>query len=367
MQKKLIALALASAFAAPAFAATSNVDIFGQMNVSVDMLKGKSSAPGTGNKSQMNVSSNASFIGFKGAEDLGGGLKAIWELKTYVSLGGTGTSDVGVVTDSFVNGNAFAGLSSGMGTVLLGKMESPMKMVGRKVDLFNNTLGDIRNFSLGFDTRPNNVIAYASPNLSGFEATVAYVTNMDVNVGSLGAPVVNGATTNNSVNAWSGSATYTNGPLFVGFGYERHNLSRPDSAAPTVEDEKDMRLAAGYTFGGFKVVGMYESGKDLKGVNGVDRKVYGMGGAYNFGASTIKAQWYKAGKLNGATDTGANMYAVGYDYAMSKRTTGYVAYAKTNNDALASFSAFGGGHGDNPGTAIGLDPSGFTVGMIHNF
>ncbi len=90
-------------------------------------------------------------------------------------------------------------------------------------------------------------------------------------------------------------------------------------------------------------------------------------GAYNFGASTIKAQWYKAGKLNGATDTGANMWAVGYDYAMSKRTIGYVGYAKTNNDAQAAFSAFGGGHGDNPGTVKGLDPSGFTVGMIHNF
>ncbi|MHB0974673.1 MAG: porin [Thiobacillus sp.] len=365
MQKKLIALALASAFAAPAFAATSNVDIFGQMNVSVDMLKGKNAA-GTGNKSEMNVSSNASFIGFKGAEDLGGGLKAIWELKTYVSLGGTGTSDTGISTDSFVNGNAFAGLSSGMGTVVLGKMEGPMKLVGRKVDLFNNTLGDVRNFSLGFDTRPNNTIAYMSPDMAGFQATVAYVTNMDVNYGILGVNT-SGATTNNSVNAWSGSATYTNGPLFVGLGYERHNLSRPDSMPATTEDEKDMRVAAGYTFSGFKLVGMYEKGKDLKGVNGSDRTVYGLGGAYNFGASTIKAQWYKAGKLNGATDTGANMWAVGYDYAMSKRTIGYVGYAKTNNDAQAAFSAFGGGHGDNPGTVKGLDPSGFTVGMIHNF
>lgn len=337
MQKKLIALALASAFAAPAFAATSNVDIFGQMNVSVDMLKGKSLAPATGNKSQMNVSSNASFIGFKGAEDLGGGLKAIWELKTYVSLGGTGTSDTGISTDSFVNGPAYAGLSSGMGTVMLGKMESPMKLVGRKIDLFNNTLGDIRNFSNGFDTRPNNAIAYVSPNMAGFQAAVAYVTNVGVNYGNyLGAPAaVNGATTNNSVNAWSGSATYTNGPLFVGLGYERHNLSRPDSAPATTEDEKDVRVAAGYSFSGFKLVGMYESGKDLGGVNGKDRKVYGMGGAYNFGASTVKAQWYKAGKTAGAADTGANMWAVGYDYAMSKRTIGYVGYAKTNNDALA--------------------------------
>ncbi len=97
------------------------------------------------------------------------------------------------------------------------------------------------------------------------------------------------------------------------------------------------------------------------------------------GATTLKAQYYKASDLTdcGLVDcsaTGGNMIAVGADYSLSKRTTAYVAYAKTNNDSSnvvgvtnASFSAFGGGHGDNPGTVAGKDPSGFSVGMKHSF
>ena len=383
MQKKPIVLAIASAFAAPvAMAASSNVDIKGQMNVSFDSLKGKDSVHGT-NKSQLDVSSNASFIEFLGNEDLGGGIKAVWDLKTYVSLGGTGTSDTGVITDSFVNGPAYAGLSSSsLGTVLLGKMEGPYKVIGRKVDLFGNTLGDIRNFSLGFDTRPNNTIAYASPDMSGFQVTAAYITNMTYCkssgcVGSLGTNVgvlgvsTSGATNKESVNGYSAAATYTNGPLFVGLGYEKHNTSRPDTKvgtfAATAEDEKAWRLVGGYTFGDFKVTGMYEDGSDLGGTAGNDRKVYGVGGAYKMGANTIKAQFYKAGELAGVNDTDANMWSLALDHSMSKRTTVYAGYARTNNQSKAKFSAFGGGHGDNPGSATGKDPSGFTLGMIHNF
>ena len=93
MQKKLIALALASAFAAPAFAATSNVDIGGTMAFSIDSLDADSPTNGR----NTNISSNASNIFFKGSEDLGGGLKAIWQVQTYFSAGGTGNTDANLV------------------------------------------------------------------------------------------------------------------------------------------------------------------------------------------------------------------------------------------------------------------------------
>ncbi|WP_413438447.1 porin [Sulfuriferula sp. GW1] len=380
MDKKLIALAVASLFVAPmAMADDSSVVISGQMHVSVDSLDGANAAK-NGMTRQTNVSSNASFIQFGGKEDLGNGLNAIWLLKTYVSLGGTGTSDVGVSTDSFANGPAYAGLSGkSWGAVKLGKDESPMKLMGRKVDLFNNQIGDIRNFSLGFDTRPNNIVEYNSPNLGGFTANVMYGTNTDVNFGLLGTPVINGATTDKSVDLLSASAMYDAGPFFVGLGYERHNLSNQNGLAVAatpitnavtysgVSDEKDWRVSAGANLGDFKLVGMYEKGTDLKGVSGNDRKVYGLGAAYKMASNTIKAQFYKAGNLGNQSDSGAKMYAIGFDHALSKRTTAYLAYARTNNDTNGQFSAFGGGHGDNPGTIKGDNPSGFSVGMIHNF
>ena len=157
--KKILAIAIATAFAAPAFAATSNVDISGQLNVSYDYLKGKDAAVPANMTSQSNISSNASYIQFAGSEDMGGGLSAVWALKTYVSMGGTGNSGDPYnlnKTDGFTNGPAYAGLSSkDMGTVLLGKMEGPFKVLGRKTDLFGNTLGDTRNLGSSFDTRPD--------------------------------------------------------------------------------------------------------------------------------------------------------------------------------------------------------------------
>ena len=81
----------------------------------------------------------------------------------------------------------------------------------------------------------------------------------------------------------------------------------------------------------------------------------------------LKAQYYDAGDLNSVSNTGAQMYVVGADYSLSKRTKLQLAYASTDNDSGAKFSAFGGGHGDNPGTVAGGNPTGFSMGVVHNF
>lgn len=359
--KKILAIAIASAFAAPAFAATSNVDIGGTVNVSVDYLD----ADKVGNGSNLNVSSNTSNIFFKGAEDLGGGLSAIWQIQTYFSMSGTGSADTGVageaVKDGVGSGNTYVGLKGGFGTVLLGKHEAPAKMIGRSVDLFGDQIGDNRNLVskphgaiFGWDLRPNNVVAYVTPSLSGLTGAIAYVTN--------GGET--GATSDASVDAWSASAKYDNGPLMLGFGYEVHNLSEAD---PTAEDESMWRLAAGYAFGDFKVVGLYQQTQDMGGANNSDVKIWGLGGAYKMGAFTFKGQYYKADDNDNAANTGADMWALGADYSLSKRTMLQFAYASTDNDTGASYSAFGGGHGDNPGTKAGGNPSGFSVGVKHAF
>ena len=181
MNKKLIALAIASAFVAPAAMADSgNVKISGQLHLSLDSINGTGSST-TDNKRATNVSSNASNIVFSGDEDLGNGLKALWQVQTYMTLGGTGNTDA-TNTDGLSNGQSYLGLGGGFGAVLLGKLESPFKVVSRKVDLFNNQVGDTRNLvSAGtasgaisaasnlWDLRPQNTIAYASPDMSGFK------------------------------------------------------------------------------------------------------------------------------------------------------------------------------------------------------
>lgn len=363
MKKSLIALAVVGAFAAPAFAATSNVDIGGTVNMSVDYLDADTTNAG-GN---WNVSNNASNIYFKGTEDLGGGLKALWQVQTYFTAGGTGgtgDSSGGANIDGVGTGNTYVGLSGGFGTVVLGKHEAPMKLIGRSVDLFGDQIGDNRNFtnkpgvstSKGFDLRPNNVIAYMTPTFNGLTGALAYATNPldDVAAADIG---------DNAVDVWSASAKYENGPLMVGLGYEAHNLSEGDA---TKKDEKAWRLAAGYVFGDAKVVAFYQNASDLAGTSGADSTTWGLGAAYKMGAITLKAQYYTADDVDNTTDTGGKMYALGVDYDLSKRTKVQFAYANTENDgAGATYSAFAGGHGDQP--TAGNNPNGFSVGVKHTF
>ncbi len=348
MQKKLIALALASAFAAPAFAATSNVDVGGQINMSFDYLNRDTPV----GDAHLNVSSNSSNIYFKGSEDLGGGMKAFWQIQTYFSAGATGNADAsfGATADGVSSGNTFVGVESAWGKALLGKHEAPYKMVGRKYDFFGNQLGDSRNLiNQGMDIRPNNVIAYGTPNFSGFSALVAYVTNAGA-----------GANVGAQSNAWSANAGYDNGPLSIGLGYQ--NIEGLGAAA----DQKAWRLGASYKFGDFKVAGLYQNDSDVGGVPGLDMDVWGLGGSYNMGAFTLKAQYYTR-DIDVPVAADSDMWALGVDYALSKRTSVYGVYANMDNDAFIAATPFGGGHGDNPGTVAGGNPDGFSVGVVHSF
>ncbi len=352
MQKKLIALALASAFAAPAFAATANVDIGGTIDMSVDYLDSDSAANG----GSVGVSSNSSNIFFKGAEDLGGGLKAIWQIQTYFSAGRTGNGDAsfGATLDGVGSGNTYVGLEGGFGKVLLGKHESPYKLVGRKYDFFGNRLGDSRNIIgfAGMDVRPNNVIAYATPNMGGFNGMVAYSTNLSA-----------GPAVDNSVDGVSANVGYDNGPLSLGLGYQKVNLSEANAA---LEDQTAWRLGASFAFGDFKVAGLYQQDKDVAGAAGYDIDSWGLGAAYKMGAMTFKGQFY-TGEVDNVAGADADMWSVGVDYALSKRTTLYGVYAAVDNGSASAVTPFGGGHGDNPGTVVGGDPNGFSIGMMHKF
>ena len=347
MNKKLLALAIAAALApAAAMADSGNVAIYGSVHMSVDSLS-------DGSNREMNISSNSSYIGFKGNEDLGNGLKAIWQMEGLVGMGETGASNGSSGANYLTSRNSYIGLSGGFGTTLLGKHDTPLKIVGRKADLFGDQIGDSRNLiatgGIG-DLRPDNVIAYISPTVSGFHGAIAYVTNNDVT-----------ATEANSTKAVSALGMYESGPVMVALAYEKHNVNA------TSADPKEWRLVGGYNFGDVKLVALYQRSDDLNAVDGADRKVWGLGAAYKMGATTIKGQYYKAGELNGGSTTDANMFALGVDYSLSKRTTAYAAYAKTSNDDTASFSAFGGGHGDQPAVVVGQNPSAISLGLKHSF
>ena len=351
MKKSLIALAVAGVVSAPAFAATSNVDVYGVLNMSLNYVD----SDVAGARESANVTSSASRIGFKGTEDLGGGLAAIWQIESTVNVDEGG--------GNFATRNSFVGLTGGFGTVLMGNHDTPMKLLGRMVDNFGDTLADSRNI-LGataatgltaFDLRTKNTVAYVTPNFSGFTATAAYVTDY-------------AATTSldsQNTDAYSINGVYSNGPLMLGVAYEAHNGA---TSAPAPGTNSDMwRIVGGFNVAGFKLSALYET---IDGdVAAMNRDAYGLFATYNMGAFALKANYLVADESDrvGGND-GADQWTIGADYSLSKRTVVYGYYAATSNDAFGGYG-LGSGVGASDMTVgnLGTDPQSFGLGLRHAF
>ena len=315
MKKSLIALAVAGAFAAPAFAATSNVDVYGVLNITIQ------DTDVTG--SDLTVLDNTSRIGFKGSEDLGGGLKAIWQIES--ALGSNGQSAIGFTSASTAAGlgtrNTFVGLAGGFGTVLAGRHDTPYKLGTASLDIFGDTIADYNLGRAGGvslidnsqDHRNGQALAYISPTWSGFHFAAAVVMSNAADGGS-----VADLATADTVDAVSATGVYMNGPLFASLSYQTTQAL----------DSEAWKVCVGYSFGDTKVGFIYEN-VDKFSVAGFDRNSWLLNVTHTMGPIVLKAQYGQAKVDTSAVNTAdQDMWAVGVDYNLSKRTAVYAAYAK---------------------------------------
>jgi predicted porin len=369
MNKKLIALAVAAALApAAAMADSGNVTIYGVAHASVDRMDPDVAAGTVGLNSDTSwrVSSNSSRLGFKGTEDLGNGLSAVWQMESSIMLD-TGAGSLGAR-------NSFVGLSSKTaGTVLLGRHDTPYKLGTGSLDIFADTMGDYNAIvgnvggAVAFDNRLGNVAAYISPTWSGFHFAGAVVAANESN---------DAATKDGS--AYSLTGVYNNGPLFASLSYERAkdiNASSTDTglqAAFTgfaLEKAAGTKLGLGYKFGDAAVGFIAERIKldYLAGTN-ESRNAFYLNGSYKMGNNVLKAAYGQANDWSDTPDSGSKQFTVGVDHNLSKRTVAYALYSKMNNDTNGTYGLGGNGAGGayNPG-AGGQDPSVISLGMKHSF
>ncbi|MFK5986186.1 MAG: porin [Pseudomonadota bacterium] len=342
--KKIIAAAVAAAIIAPVTAMASGPVLYGKLHMELSYID-NGGAPGL-EYSSANLASNSSRIGVKGSEDLGNGLKAGYLIEW--SVGMDGGSDLG-------QRNRAVTLSGGFGTALFGRWDTPMKSLGRKVDLFGERYGDTRQLTRSnalIDNRLNNVIAYVTPNMGGFNATLAYVLD-----------VTSATADDTAQDAFSANAIYKNGPILVGAGYTKV------MANVIGTDETDWRLAGSFKMGAFKVVGMYTDINDGTGTVGNDYDVWQLGGAFGFGSNTVKLQYSDKSEGVNNSDDGANVWALGFEHKMSKRTMVYADYGKLSNDSGSNiaFMAKIGNGSNTPAGGAGSNADGFGIGIIHKF
>jgi predicted porin len=191
MNKKLVALAVAGAFALPlaAQAQTANVTLYGRANVDLEFVRGAQAASVDNgitageNPTVTRVSSNTSRFGLRGQESLGGGLLAVFQLESNVSWDTGNSSSSGLASRE-----SFVGLQGSWGKVTMGKFLMPQDDVhavfGNVPTLLTSILstadvwaqGNLSKAQGGWDARTGNNVRYDSPNWNGFTMAVQYST-----------------------------------------------------------------------------------------------------------------------------------------------------------------------------------------------
>jgi predicted porin len=346
MNKKLIALAVAGACVAPAAMAQSAnpVTLYGRIYVTVESVK---TTGGTANlPERTRVQDNSSYLGVRGSEDLGGGLKAIFQLETgFAPDASSGT---------FANRNSMVGLQGKWGSLIAGRWDMPFKSATIAIDPYGDlTIGGITsvaNDKGNFDIRQQNVVQYWSPNWGGFAVKLAYGAN-------------EGRTATANPNAYGASATYNKGPLYLFYAYEEHKDGNGNltTVTPNYKEEGNS-LGGAFTIGPVKLGALYQ---EFKKTNLTKQKAWMANAVWTIGKNALSVQYQDSqdGGANGAaTQPECNNIAAGWQYNWSKRTFFLAQYSKTDNSngATCRIGSFTGG-GTNG------DPEGFSLGVRHVF
>jgi predicted porin len=391
MNKKLVALAVAGAFALPLAAEAqtgAQVTLYGRANMDLEFVKASGAGAADGSTTTVTrVSSNSSRFGLRGTEALGGGLTAFFQVENSVNWDGNGAGNANTIA----NRETFVGLQGSYGQIWLGRSLSPYDDTtpiwasgpyNYNTGLFNNSSLWANNSNAiggeaiaGYDDRYSNSIRWNSPTWSGFTVEVQL------------------ASKENTAHSWGffPGVFYNNGPIQAGFTYARHDKIRCYNAAGTsyapcaassgitglAAKDDAFTLAGSYDFGVARVALMYEHLKYETPTGDLKRDMWGISGTIPMGGGLWYVYYGRAGDGKGGasdsetrinslvhgSDSASSNFEIGYRYDLSKRTSLNAGYVMIRNDARANYTFNVNGYAVAPGG----DPQGFVLGIIHNF
>ena len=305
MQKKLIALAVAGVLTAP-MAAQAGAEVYGKARVSVDFNDNGDTT--TGNEdSAISVTSHSSRFGIKGSEDLGGGLAAIYQIEREVSweesnvvnkescadvrdAAGTGSVEIcSTDTNNLKARNTFVGLKGDFGQVRLGKHDTPYKMATKKIDVFADTAADY-NAVVQHDTRADNVIAYISPDMSGFSFAGAYVPSYaDDNL-----PMTSDESDRDAISLMG---AYKMDGLGLSLAYESLGAAGGNDASGKATDAESTKIGVSYTMDKTTLGLVYQMNEDdAAGSAALDQDVIYLSVKHKIDDIAIKAAYGQLGE-----------------------------------------------------------------------
>ncbi len=403
MQKKIVALAVAGLSTA-AFAQT-NVTIYGVADISGQGFNYSNVKnqliPGVDGGNTFGVQSNSSLIGFKGTEDLGNGLKALFQAETELNLAGNRNTDNGTAgtgtmvqtkTSTFINArDSYVGVSSKYGTGMAGYISTPMRATLTSFDVMPGATGssqiDVMMGSMrlagatGFSTSlRGSAIAYAMPTLYGFDASIAYAgSNLN---GGNNSITPTGCSTASAcsilpISAFGFNLGWTGYGVSLKGAFQQNNNNVANDAvglnANQIGDYTSYLVGAIYTgLPGLKASVNYV--RNTLGTNGANFLTTGGAGkitnnqayagvSYRMGnwEPAVSAVWSSDMDGSSVQQLGSKQWNARVGYYMSKRTQVYGLISNLNNSANQGYQ-FG-----QQTTALGGPANGILGGNLFTY
>ncbi|MEP7295655.1 MAG: porin [Burkholderiales bacterium] len=339
MKKSLLALAVLGAFAGVA-SAQSSVTLYGTVDLNARYVK-NDNANRAYSLSQDGI--NSSQLGFKGTEDLGGGLKA-----GFVLLSGV-NADTGTTNAKFFNRRATVSLMGNFGEVRLGRDYTPSFWNNTIFDAFGtNGLGDSSHVAqklTGTFVRADNSIGYFLP--SGIGGVYGQV---------MVAAAENGAT--NPGRYVGGRVGFAAGPFDVAGAYAQQKF------VSGAVDQKTYNIGASYDLSVVKLLGYYD--RDTQGNDKENR--FSLSAVVPIGQSEIHAGYEASKRDNAGVTTKIDQFALGYVYNLSKRTALYTTVSRLSNKN-GTRNTVGGGNAFGSDGSVVTNPksTGAEFGLRHFF
>jgi predicted porin len=333
--------------------ADSNVAFYGVLDLGISQDRG--GVAGTSTRLTSGMATQSRW-GFRGNEDLGGGLSAF-----FVVEGGIHADTGGSTQNNTLFGrNTAVGLRGNLGAVSVGLQDTPLfTTLNTIVDPLRNGIARSNNLMAATGFRANNSVLYRSPDVNGFSADAMVVAGEVAGDSAAGR-------------ALGGSFGYGKGPLNVRLAYHKRN--NDTAALKDTASARNTLLGATYDFGVAKVYFGFGVDKGLNSATlnnaaatfggkaplaSTDSKALLLGVSHPFGANTVVATYIGKNDKT-AVNQDAQQWALAYLYAFSKRTDLYTSYARIRNRNGAAYTE---GNSEEPGTGNQQ----FTAGLRHRF
>jgi predicted porin len=370
MHRKLMAVAVAGALAAPAIAvAQSTVQIYGRVTYEYGFADAGRDRPNT----DYADTPGGSAIGFKGTETLGGGLSAWFQCETSADI--KAFDKVG-----FCSRNSAVGFRGGFGNIFFGRWDTPMKramnigtvgaeetgILGMSFLPFGGSGGSIAALGNGntdtfgesfqrqrWKRREACLTTYETPRWGGFQVMGAFSCGNSAFDNGL-----TDADDNQKPRIYSAAVSYVNGPLGLGAAWEKHVDFGVQAPGNADLDDRGWGVSAAYTFAkNIKLGATYLDRKWETPTGHVKKKTWTVGVEWQLaGPHSIEAQYAWAGNSKGDSATGiggnggaeapggatgGDAWSLAYQYDFSKRTSVKLGYVRVDNDRNADVHRLG--------------------------